>query len=159
STTWARKPSAIRPAQRNRISAIARTRPPRSDPMTMPIRKAYRMNIATAVSSVPGGSGGERGRDAGARRPGAAGRDARARSGSAQRCPGRGPVAGPREVEARPVLEAEGPELQPLAVLLDPLRDDLEAQRPPERDDGTGERPVLRAAVGGADELARDLQD
>src|SRR3954447_1827018 len=56
-------------------------------------------------------------------------------------------------------LAAELTEGRELPDLLDPLGDDLKAQRPAERDDCPGECPILGPAGRRPDEFTRDLQD
>src|SRR5439155_2813991 len=58
-----------------------------------------------------------------------------------------------------PELAPEVAELIELADLLDAFRDDPQVERLAESNHGPGERPVVRAAVGAADELLGDLQD
>src|SRR5690349_1193712 len=56
-------------------------------------------------------------------------------------------------------LAAHLPKAIELPAILDAFGDDPQAERPAERDDGVCEGPVVAATVGGADELASDLED
>src|SRR6266480_738686 len=68
-------------------------------------------------------------------------------------------VGGPAEQIALTELAAELAQGLELLGGLDPLGHDPQVQRLAEGDDRPSERPVFRARVVGADELAGDLQD
>src|SRR5215207_6195608 len=166
-------------AQRNEMEPRARTRPPSRRPSSRPATTAYRMN--TAISERSGGGRLDRhGRASGTRlvvlgdaAAGDALRGRAPRGGGATSLLGsdgrhgcvkegrgdRRAVAGPREEVALTELASELPQRVELTRLLDALRDDAQVERPAEGHHRPSERPVVRSAVGAADELPRDLQD
>src|SRR4029079_1010249 len=56
-------------------------------------------------------------------------------------------------------LAAHLPKAIELPAILDAFGDDPQSEGPAERDDGVREGPVVAPTVGGADELASDLED